>query len=292
MKKNLTLGVFLTLWLISCERNTASPVDTEKTPVYHTWHSLKEMEYGAPASPIPLEIPAMDFHPWAGIASHHVLTHEYLDAWFSRLAEMRKPRRFYILSPSHYGISLETYSLTIGSWDSGFGFVESDREKVRELAGLLEVGLDPGVFDVEHGVSTFMPYIKKYFPEAKVIAIAYEGEAPVNVPIARRLAEVLENEFNEKGKMENFLLISADFSHRGNLKETNRNDYRAQQYLKMGRVSWNMLFCDNHPAFYILDRLGKNKLETHILYHANSWEISGYGEDDITSYFFVYFAEH
>jgi hypothetical protein len=264
----------------------------EEAPVYHTWQSLYEMDYGAPVPPPPDEVPPRGFFPWAGIASHHLLTHEYLDSWFSRLVEMRKPQCFYILSPAHYGVSLEPYSLTIGSWETGFGQVESDRAKVYALAELLEVELDSRAFQVEHGVSTLMPYIKKYFPDAKVVALAYEGEPPVNIPLSRRLADALESEFDEKGKQENFLLISTDFSHHGNIDETARRDNYSHRYLKNSReFSWNMMGCDNRPGLYVLDRLGKNNLVSYIFYHTNSWEISNQWDDDITSYFFVYFAD-
>ena len=286
------------LLIFSCSRNAqqrqpnAESLNVDEIPLYHTWYSLKEMEYGMPFHPLPDEISPDGFFPWAGITSHHILAHEYLDAWFSRLAQMINPLRFYILSPDHYGVSLEPYSLTVGSWESGFGFVESDRSKVRELIELLEVDLDPGVFMVEHGVSALMPYIKKYFPQAKVVAIIHGDESPVNTVISGRLADVLENEFDETGKQENFLIISSDFSHKGGPEDTYINDNYSQQYLQNSANNpWNMVFCDNLAGIYILDRLGKNNLESVIFYHTNSWEISGHDKDDITSYFFVYFAD-
>ena len=269
-----------------------------EVPVYHTWLSMREREYGIPVQHPAMEIPPEGFFPWAGIVSHHLLAHDYLDAWFSLLAEMRQVRCFYILSPSHFGISLETYSLTVGSWESGLnrssslGLVESDKNKVYKLAEFLGVNLDERVFRFEHGISTLMPYIKKYFPDAVVAAIAYEGEPPVSIPISRCLADALEVEFDEKGRQENFLLISTDFSHLGRLEETIARDAVSQRYLdNPNETSWSFAYCDNSPGIYILDRLGKNNLESYILYHTNSWEIAHQGEDDITSYFFVYFAD-
>jgi AmmeMemoRadiSam system protein B len=306
VKKKIFLpqSIALILLVLSCNKSTAlekiellnKDSGAEELTVYHTWLSRKEMVYGDPHHPPVMETLPQGYFPWAGIVSHHLLAHDYLDAWFSRLAELRQPRCFYILSPSHYGISLEAYSLTIGSWDSGSGLVESDINKTLQLAELLDVGLDMGVFQIEHGVSVFMPYIKKYFPDAVVVAIAYEGEGPVNIPKSRLLADALESEFDDEGKRDNFLLISTDFSHQNNLEETYRRDNNSQRYLKKpgdatGGISWNFVVCDNRPAIYVLDRLGKNNLESYILYHTNSWEISGKWEDDVTSYFFVYFAE-
>ena len=292
MSKNTLLLQGLFLLVLSCGKNEQKPLEAEEIPVYHTWISMNEREYGVPVPPPPEEIPPPEFFPWAGIVSHHLLTHDYLDAWFSYLSEMRPVQCFYILSPAHYGVSLETYSLTTGSWESGFGRVKSEINTVKKIAGLLEVDLDTGAFQFEHGVSTLMPYIKKFFPEAGVVVIACESEAPVNIPISSRLADALKNEFAEKGKRENFLLISADFSHHGSLEETAKRDHYSKQYLKnSGDVSWNRVICDNSPGMYVLDRLGKNKLESFILYHTNSWKISNQWEDDVTSYFFVYLGD-
>jgi AmmeMemoRadiSam system protein B len=137
-----------------------------------------------------------------------------------------------------------------------------------------------------------MPYIKKYFPDAKVVVIAYESEGPVNIPISSRLAQALESEFDEKGKKENFLLISTDFSHHTDLEETGRRDRYSEEYLRSpANASWYTAVCDNRPGMYVIDRLGKNNLASFILYHTNSWIISNQWEDDVTSYFFVYYAD-
>jgi predicted class III extradiol MEMO1 family dioxygenase len=110
--------------VLSCSGNEPQPQAANEVPLYHTWHSLKEREYGEPLHPPSGENPPPGFFPWAGIVSHHLLTHNYIDSWFSRLAELRQVKRFYILCPSHFGLSTEPYSLTAGSWESGFGLVE------------------------------------------------------------------------------------------------------------------------------------------------------------------------
>jgi len=284
--------IFIVLSL-SCNRNESASRAAEEAPIiYHTWHFLKERKYGEPVNPPPREIPPPEFFPWAGIVSHHLLAHDYIDSWFSRLAKMRDVSCFYILCPSHWGLSTEPYSLTDGSWISGFGIVDSNLKSVRKLEKSLNVGLDKRVFDVEHGASTLMPYIKKYFPKASAVVIAYEGEPPVNVPKSVKLADALESFFDKKGKRKNFLLISTDFSHHGNLELTEKRDNNSLAYLKNpSTVSWNMAGCDNKPAIFILDRLGKSNLESFILYHTNSWKISNEWEHDVTSYFFVYFGD-
>jgi len=250
------------------------------------------MKYGETIPPPRDEIPPPEFFPWAGTVSHHLLAHDYIDSWFSRLAQMRQVRCFYILCPSHWGFSTEPFSLTNGSWVSDFGLVHSDKKKVRKLAKSLEVGLDNRVFDVEHGASVLMPYIKKYFPKAAVVVVAYAGEAPVNVPKSTKLADALENAFDKKGKRKNFLLISTDFSHHGDLELTEKRDSNSLRYLtNPADTSWYMVGCDNAPGIFVLDRLGKKNMESFILYHTNSWKISNEWDHDVTSYFFVYMGD-
>ena len=310
MIKELFLFIKIALFVLilsvfSCNRSINEPssdkeLAVSQIPLYHTWLSLKEMEFKSSGTS-PLALPENTlfhgFFPWAGIVSHHILVHDYIDAWFFHLSQMRDIKRFFIISPDHYGVSLQPFSLTVGSWDSGIlgnasgGFVKSDRDKVIEIAGLLEVSLDPNVFFMEHGISALMPYIKKYFPDAEVIAIAISAQSEVNTRTGGKLADVLEKDFDKKGKNENFLLISSDFSHKGGIEETALNDYKSIHYLNnINDAFWNIIICDNRMGIYILDRLGKRNSESVILYHTNSYNISGYDED-ITSYFFVYFAD-
>jgi len=301
MKKTFKFlaGLLLITLIFSCNRSAhfeakfrAQSPAAANVHVFQTWNSLNEMNYTDSALPLSDEIFPSDFVPWAGIVSHHILAHEYIDAWFSRLAKMRTPKRFYILCPDHYKLSLEHYSLTEGSWDSGFGLVETDKNKVKSFIELLKVNTDDRVFEIEHGISVLMPYIKKHFPAACVVAVVISGESEVNTLIARQLADVLEKEFDKEGKQDNFLIISSDFSHKGSSEETGINDLKSEKYLRnSAETSWNSVNCDNKNGIYILDRLGKKNMESEILYHTNSLEISGKGEDDITSYFFVYFSD-
>jgi len=295
-----TLLIILLLSVFSCNGSITGQENTaEQMPLYHTWNSLNEMEYlqrsfrfRENVNPLFQDNPADEFFPWAGIVSHHILAHDYIDAWFSCLSLMRNVKRFFIISPDHYGTAHRVFSLTGGSWDSGFGFVESDRKKVMEMAESLDTELDPNVFISEHGISALMPYIKKYFPQAEVAAIVVSAESGVNTRTAGRLADLLENEFDEEKKKENFLIISSDFSHKRGIEETALNDYQSMLYLENTDSAFrNLVICDNRSGIYILDRLGKNNIKSFILYHTNSWEISNNGMDDITSYFFVLFSD-
>lgn len=228
--------------------------------------------------------------PWAGTVSHHLLADSLIDRWFAALARARSVKVFYILSPSHWDLSVQPVSLTTGRWSVPGGWVESARPQVERLAKRLQVPLEPRVFDAEHGVSTLMPYVAKYFPQAQVVAVAYRGEPPVDQPLAARIADALEPEFDAWGRRDHFLLVSTDFAHHGDFAGTVTKDNRSRLFFeKPGPDRWILVGCDNRPGIYTLARLAAPDEMSTILFHSNSWQLSGAQPDDITSYFFSFF---
>ena len=257
--------------------------------LYSTWSSLGE----EPGRTRPVAVgapPPLDARPWAGTVSHHLLAAAQIDRWFAELAARRGVKRFYILSPSHWGLSTQEYSITDGSWRVKGGIVQSDRAAARELARTLGVKLEPSVFDPEHGVATLMPYVSKYFPGARIVAVAYRGEPPLNQPMAMRLCEALAPAFTREGRDGNFLLVSTDFSHHGDRVSTQARDERSNAFFVATSPStWILVGCDNRPGIYVLAMLLEPTTRSTVLYHCNSWDLSDQDEDNITSYFFSYF---
>ncbi len=236
--------------------------------------------------------------PWGGTVSHHLLADKLIDEWFKELAEHRPNGidLFFVLSPSHWNLSLETWSLTDGSWKCKNGFVDSRKKECEKLKNDLAVEYEPIVFKYEHGVSAVIPYLKKYFPTAELVVIAYNGEPPVNMNKVKKFKSALEKSFsikNAKDKKNAFLLISTDFSHHSNLERTKAKDAKSRAFISnINAKPWVLGICDNRPAMYILSKLATEKTQSTILYHTNALELSEKtNPDDITSYFFAYFWE-
>ena len=261
-------------------------------PLLDTWVSLGQK---APEIPFPSRetLPPQNAEPWAGTVSHHLLAGKLIDDWFRELHERfsHPIQTFFIISPSHYGFSTQPWSLADCSWRVSGGVVHTDAAKEKALAASLAVPYDTQVFPVEHGVNTLIPFIAKYFPSAKVCAVAVHGEPPLNQHDAQRLAHALAPYFTDEGRKENFLLISTDFSHHGNVAETARKDERSRIFFR-SPTKENVIFCgcDNRPGMYVLSQFLQPSSACAVLYHTNSYELSG-GKDgeDITSYFFSFF---
>lgn len=242
--------------------------------------------------------------PFAGIVSHHLLAHTQIDAWFAELARHRKDiSTFLVLSPSHWNLSTGFFSVTFGSWvvsgnvgaaDGAQQLVGTDFEIENKLKEALDARIDDAAFASEHGVSTLAPYIKKYFPQAKIAALIYSGEPPLNQPMAEDLCNAVSGclDLAEPQKDSVFLLVSSDFSHHQNPATTKQRDERSRLFLENPQnESWILAVCDNRPAMYLLGKLLPEDAQTTILCNTNSYELCHEGADDITSYFFCLFSK-
>ncbi|WP_053228297.1 AmmeMemoRadiSam system protein B [Spirochaeta cellobiosiphila] len=232
--------------------------------------------------------------PLGGTVSHHLLAGQLIEDWFAELKHHRQVRTFFILSPRHWDMGTGDYSISDGSWQTLLGRVDSDQDLVRALSTELECEVDRSAFVIEHGIRIFMPFIKKYFPNARVVAIDYKGEPPVNTPIAAKLWSSLSPYFQGVGIQDNFLLISTDYSHHADPEYTAFKDGRSRRFLSNpGLKTWNFVGCDNRPGIYVLAELAEslNKPNISVMYHSNSYLLSGQDRDDITSYFFTYLLE-
>ena len=242
--------------------------------------------------------------PFAGIVSHHLLAHTQIDGWFAELAAHRPDiSTFLVLSPSHWNLSTGFFSVTFGSWvvsgnagaaDGAQQLVGTDFEIENKLKEALDARIDDAAFASEHGVSALAPYIKKYFPNAKIAAVIYSGEPPVNQPLAEELYNAVKACIDpanpENGGV--FLLVSSDFSHHQTPEVTRTRDDRSRLFLENpSEQSWILAVCDNRPAMYLLDKFLPEDAQTTILCNTNSYELCHEAPDDITSYFFCFFSK-
>lgn len=262
----------------------------EYSQLIKTWDVIGEQIPPVIFSPELEALPPKNALVWAGTVSHHLLADEPIDKWFYEITRRRKVETFFVICPSHYGLSTEEWSLDNCCWQTANGMVYTNEEAEAAIAETLGVRYDPQVFPPEHGVNALIPYISKYFPKAKVCVIAVFGEPPLNQKNAQKLADALFPFFSDAGKKKNFLLISTDFAHHGDYEGTAYKDTRSREFFNNPSDStWVFCGCDNRPGIYVLSRFLSPKTKNAVLYHTNSFELSGQDGNDITSYFFSLF---
>lgn len=242
------------------------------------------------------------------ILPHHLLVSAYIDKFYAELAATNSYDRIVILSPNHFGY--------------GFNFVQTntvvadgltaDLPWVEDLDKAGTARIEPKFFGREHGVYVHYPFIKKYFPAAKIVPIIIKKDTPCE-KVDSLVTELLQLEKSDPGKT--LYLASLDFSHYSSEKLSIANDNRTVEWLKTplsadlctqsrdmsvsldNRVA-DAVAIDSAGVIYAMRKLmderlmdGKTPLQFHFWARTSAAAIiSGLRDADNTSHIFGYYS--
>jgi hypothetical protein len=228
--------------------------------------------------------------PYSGTVSHHLLVSGIIDKWFLELKNKRKNiKTFFIVSPKHneYGESIICISML--DWKLNNEITKINREYSSHLLKHLKIREDRNAFHHEHGIYSLLPFIKKYFPDAQIVPILmdeYKRQNSKSMLLADSISEIVNKDKNT------FLIISIDFSHRGDRETTDKRDAISERVLNSLDLNHlSKVYSDNSAGLITLFYFDKNLNldKNHIFYHTNSAKITGEDDiNDITSYFFTF----
>ncbi len=113
----------------------------------------------------------------SGIVAHHLLVADKIAQLFASLGTGRE-KVIIIFSPNHFSLGHSSIQMTDGTWITPFGDVEVDTEL---LAKFLErdsvFSYEPETFEREHGVSAIVPFVKYWFPQARILPIVIHDKS-------------------------------------------------------------------------------------------------------------------
>lgn len=113
---------------------------------------------------------------WSGIVAHHLLVGDKIAQTFAALGTGRE-KTVIILSPNHFDLGRSALQTTDGTWETPFGDVEVDVEVLQELVdGVGALWYEPETFEQEHGVSAIVPFVKVWFPHARIVPIVIHDD--------------------------------------------------------------------------------------------------------------------
>lgn len=136
---------------------------------------------------------------------HHLLAVDLLAGAFARLRD-KDYRRIVILCPDHYTRSLTPFAVAERDFATCLGPVATDTEAVAALLACPLVTAS-NLFSQEHGIHALTPFLARFFPRARLVAVAIRKTAtPAQWD---RLAEALVPLLDDK----TLLVQSTDFSH-------------------------------------------------------------------------------
>lgn len=161
------------------------------------------------------------------VVPHHGLAKDLLTNTFERLKSNSNPKYIVIYGTNHYYPVSETYTTT---------------QDVKSLYKLTNVIADDKKVDGDHSIGTIIPYLKNYFPDAKVV--------PILVSARYKSIEELNTDakiFTQAFGSENTLYIaSVDFAHDVSLSEGLANNIKSIDAIKNFDYQEILKFRDDH----------------------------------------------
>lgn len=195
------------------------------------------------------------------LVPHHLLASSLIEQTFEQVRG-EVPQTVVIISPDHF--------------DQGHRYGTTN---VPEISKWLGVESKP--FVREHGVYNITPYVKKFFPHAKIIPVIIKDSAP------EKFTSLLAADLSYL-PTDTLFVGSFDFSHNADLKTTKARDIKSLAVLESG--NWENLSdvsVDSIGGLRLFLQVAKNRnLGKFVLtQNTNSALLSGRtAQPDVTSY--------
>ncbi|TAK05721.1 AmmeMemoRadiSam system protein B [Patescibacteria group bacterium] len=171
---------------------------TEPTAEHLSYFLSSDVYDRAYAQALPAALPA---RTQGLVLPHYLLAAPLIAGAVSAFPE--PPTRVIVIGPDHLGRTRAPAVVSRASWRTPYGRLAPDPAAARlpESAAANE----EAVFDLEHSVSTLVPFIKKSFPDAAILPVLVNG----------RLGEAQEAALAEALPVDERTLViaSVDFSH-------------------------------------------------------------------------------
>ena len=232
----------------------------------------------------------LDEEARAGILPHHLVRPQYIAEYFEKLAETQEIDTFIVIGPNHFDRGKESIAVSQYGYTTPYGEIEPDFYIVDRLLKKGYAGWDQSAFDQEHSIGSLVPFIKKSFPDAKIVPITLKGRN-----LESNLDKLVEDLADWVGPND-FVLGSIDFSHYMNNYVADFHDELSQTVIEtFDYDALDELEIDSVPTLHVVmkyaEEMGAKKVD--IVNHSNSAEKVN-GRDfvaETTSHFYIAFEE-
>ena len=229
--------------------------------------------------------------PSAGVVPHHLAAAEMI-AGFFEMASGYEYDTVFVIAPDHAG-DIADAVVSFAGWDFN-GAVECDENLAKQIAGLnvgtgSRIAISDERMREDHSVSSLIPYISHYLPEAMVVPVLISRTMPLGSTF--RLADGINKIIGETDKSV-LLVCSVDFSHFLNPSQARANDLVTERAMLERDYAAIYGFGNEYadcPAALIvfLKHLEANGLEMKVLDRACAADFIGRGVRETTTYFIL-----
>jgi poly-gamma-glutamate synthesis protein (capsule biosynthesis protein) len=218
------------------------------------------------------------------IVPHHLLAKDLAAKAFATAASGQY-QTIVLLSPDHFLAGRTAISTTARNFSTVFGPVQTATDIARQLKTLPFVG-EGDFFYREHGLQAELPFVKYYFPKAKVVAVTFQPS--VTKDELDQVVAVLEKNLPTAS----LVVQSTDFSHYLTPQQAAVRDQETLDTLEQSDPTKILSLnqpdnIDSLAAQYVQARLQQDFFHSHlnILAHKNSQAYTTSPVASSTSYF-------
>ena len=181
---------------------------------------------------------------FAGVLPHHAPLTFPLIARFYHDLSLASPTidTFIILGPDHFNQASSDIVASPLAFQTPYGNLRVDTEILGRLSGKGLLQQDKKPFAKEHAIHSHTVFIKRFFPHARVVAVAFRASAKFDQ--AKALGKFLRR-YPQK---QIFIVASVDFSHYLPEKEARTIDVRSAELLSRMTLSDVSLIDVDSPA--------------------------------------------
>jgi hypothetical protein len=153
-----------------------------------------------------------------GIVPHHYSIAASVIAGFYEGISSQQVEAVIILGPDHFNLASHPIVTSLGSFSTLFGTIMPENDFIIKLLGSPGVSVDEIPFEREHSIYSQLPFIKKTFPDAKIVPLI------INVSATKEDADKLADAISKNIKGNMLVLASVDFVHYLSSEEADRLD--------------------------------------------------------------------
>ncbi len=236
------------------------------------------------------DLPKLDSSPEikAGIVAHHFLARELIAQFYNQIANQNTTTIF-LVSPDHFNNFFKSGVVAYSSlqpWQTPFGNIESDKNYIDALIKDGSVQIGDSIIGLEHGIYVEVPFIKKFFPQARLVPLVIKNVFGYNEFLV--LGKKIKGISNDRAIM----IVSSDFSHDVSGEQAVQQDKKSIEILKDLEIS-NLDGVNNdcRACLALLDGfLGHQNYFFSLIDNKNSFDFSGEDSYNVTSYVSGYYV--
>lgn len=216
---------------------------------------------------------------------HHLLVKDTMADLYYAISD-NEYDTIVILSPEHFFAGHTPFSTTSKDFETVFGVLHTNKELVRTIIAQNPLITESDLFKREHGVHAQTPFIKYWFPNAKIIPIA----SKINTT-KEELDSLFQTLSNVLPKEKILIIQSTDFSHYLTQSQADKMDAETMKAIKSGNPEEILNLTqpdhiDSVASQYLQIRLQKEFFKTHtiLVNRTNSANFAGHDVNETTSY--------